>query len=168
MSLFVNKIVMKFEGEQPAQEDENEIQGRETETEVESQEVDEELVERIVDELTKEIESDVELLRKKVKEREDFGKDEETGEVRPSHLTDIEFKKELLFDAEEELRKKKEEIRKEAESILSMNEERIGQLKEFLEERKQEAEIQSEEFNRLFERRLQMIKMSEEAKEKVE
>ena len=131
---------------------------------VESQETDKEIIEKIVSELTEKLESDVESLREKVENREEMGRDEETGEIKLSSMTDVEFKRELLSEEEEKLRRRKDEMRGELESFLSMDEEGKIRFKQFLEKRKQEAEAQGEEFSGLYERRLRMIEMSEEAK----
>ena len=152
--------------EQPTQENEDEIQGQEIETEVESRKVSfREIAEKVIGELTKELENDIESLRKKVEGREDFERGEETGEIKPSHLTDVRFRERLLLSAETELGRKMAEIEEEALAISSLGKEKRGQLKEFLEREKQESEVQSKELNELYEIKLQVIKAIEENKE---
>ncbi len=162
---------MNFEGETPTQENKNEIQGQEAETGIESQEVDEELVERIVGELTEKLEGDVESLRNKVKEREEMGRDEETGEIKASHLTDVNAKRDLLEEEERWLNVQKDRIKETVKGVLLMSEKRselFEMLKERLEKMKRETETKGYEPDGYLKERIQIIEMVEKAKEEVE
>ena len=134
-----------------------------------NKETNEELIESIVGELTEKLESDVKSLREKVKEREEWGKDEETGEIKASHLTDVEAKRGLLEEEERWFNAQKDRVKENVEGILSMKENRTEQfekLKEHLEEMRQKAEDKGYEPGGYLKERIRIIEMLEEAEVK--